>query len=179
MSRARNREGRAFPAQSFPLSRNQYNAACMPPRPISRKTIVVALIAAAIGGCFFVAVKGEEDYRQRVRVSRAIAETEALRRNFEAIYAQTRSFPNDRSTLGLPRKFLQDREPETVEDPGRIAFDIDLVGGSIVAIFAAGQGAVSGKSIVFKPTTIDGKIIWECPTGSVDQKYLLATCRSR
>jgi type IV pilus assembly protein PilA len=151
----------------------------MPPRPTSRKTIAAVLIAVAIGGCFFVAVEGEEDYRQRVRVSRAIAETEALRRDFEAIYAQTRSFPNDRSALGLPRKFLQDREPETVEDPGRIAFDIDLVDGSIVAVFSAAQGAVSGRSIVFKPNAIDGKISWQCFNGSVEQRYMPATCRPR
>jgi len=129
-----------------------------------RRAIYLAVAWALVIGLFWLFQSTATDREGRSQVAFAVAKAREAQLAIGTYYSERKAWPSDLRLL-LP----EPRDPL----PFRIAFRDD----ALVITFADSQRALGGKTLVFVPRLVGGKLEWSCDSGTVDSRYRFPPCR--
>jgi hypothetical protein len=143
-----------------------------------RRNIALTIAAVLAIGLVWAFYGGTSDKEARIKVMHAMTKASEVQSAIAAYYADRKVFPQDNSALRLPNKepvkYLTAFEQQAV-----LSFEIIVQNGSIVLTFASDQDPVSGETLVFVPSVVNGGLEWTCNKGTVDKRYRPPQCRGR
>jgi hypothetical protein len=147
---------------------------------MNRKTAgafaVIGTVALGIGTCWKIDDVYTADKRNRTRVTYGLSQMQEVAKRVEEFYAVRQSLPKSTDELGVYQRFEQKSAAQDLEMPERIAFDLSVVSGKIVATFAFDQEDLSAKTLVLSPTvSATGVFEWAC-AGTMSEKLMPRKC---
>lgn len=129
-----------------------------------RRAIYLAVAWVLVIGLIWLFQSGATDREGRSQVAFAISKAREAQLAIGAYYSERKAWPTDLRLL-LP----ESRDPL----PFRLAFR----DGALVITFAESQRAVGGKTLVFEPRLVGGKLEWSCERGTVESRFRNPPCR--
>ena len=129
-----------------------------------RRAIYLAVAWSLVIGLFWLFQSSATDREGRSQVAFAVSKAREAQLAIGAYYNERKSWPTDLRLL-LP----EPRDPL----PFRTAFR----DGALVLTFADSQRALGGKTLVFEPRLVGGKLEWTCDRGTVESRYRQQPCR--
>ncbi len=149
-------------------------------QPEAKKKVVTAIAIffiaqIIIAGLLWAVFSGTGDREGRVKTALAIANAGKIQDAVAGYYQERNTLPADNNALRLQNK--QGNPYLTVfEEQGIPSYTINIASGVITLTFSANQEPLSGKTLIFIPQISNGKLEWNCDTGSVDAIYRPPQC---
>jgi type II secretory pathway pseudopilin PulG/Zn-dependent protease with chaperone function len=126
------------------------------------------VLVAIIGILAAIAIPAYRDYTVRAQVSQALVSAASIKAAVDEYVTTNRAYPNSLEAVGVPESF-----PE-----GPISV-VALTDDGLEMTLRSDNALLDGKVIVYTAfETEGGGIGWRCGAGTVEQKYLPASCRS-
>ena len=145
---------------------------------IKRKTAAIIVFVAVqlfILGLLWVVFSGSGDREGRIKAAIAIANAEKLQDAIASYYEERNTLPADNNALRLQNK--QAKPYFTAfEEHDTPSYTINVANGVIILTFSANQESVSSKTLIFVPQISNGKLEWNCDTGSLEAIYRPPQC---
>ena len=143
-----------------------------------RRAIVLTTAAVLAIGLVWAFYAGMSDKEGRIKVVLAMVQAREAQSAIAAYHAERKVLPPDNNALRLPNK---ESKPyfTAFEQQADLSFGILVQSGTLTLTFASEQDPVSGKTLIFVPSIVDGEFKWSCNTGTVDARYRPHQCRGQ
>ncbi|MDD5179992.1 MAG: pilin [Gallionellaceae bacterium] len=152
-------------------------------QPKNKKSVTTAVVVFVIAqilviGLLWTVFANSGDREGRIKATLATAKTGELQNAITSYYEERKTLPADNNALRQPNG---QSKPyfTTFEEQGDLSYTIKVENGVITLTFSQNQASLSGKTLIFVPHISEGKFNWSCDTGSVEENYLPAQCRSQ
>ena len=127
--------------------------------------IVIAIIAILAA----IAIPAYQDYTIRTQASEGANLVAAAKLAVAQTVDETGAFPANNAAAGLAA---------SSSILGNYTSDVAVNAGVITVTYGGdANGAITGDTLIFTPTTNAGSIEWSCTTGTLAVQYRPATCR--
>ena len=129
--------------------------------------IELMIVVAIIGILAAVAIPAYQDYTIRAKVTEGLSLAGAGKTAVSEYFSANGTLPADNSTAGMA-------DPDQIS--GNSVDNVTVTtDGLITVVFSA--ATITGKTITLAPTTSDGKVVWNCSGGDLEDKYRPSSCR--
>lgn len=138
--------------------------------------IELMIVIAIVGILAAVALPAYQDYTARAQMSEALTLAEGQKSAVVEYYSDNGTFPNSNTSAGIAA---------SNEIKGKYVASVKVEGNASVASITATMNSsnvnkdIKGKTLVLVGTQNSGSFSWECKKGSVDEKFLPSTCRTK
>ena len=132
--------------------------------------IELMIVVAIIGILAAVALPSYQDYSVRAQASEGEVLASGAKTAIAEFYNQNGRMPASNTSAGMATD---------TDIKGKYVTKVTVgTGGLVTATYGNDANAkISTKTVVLSPTTAPGSVIWKCKAGTVDTKYLPASCR--
>ncbi|HGH7067633.1 TPA: pilin [Neisseria meningitidis] len=137
--------------------------------------IELMIVIAIVGILAAVALPAYQDYTARAQMS-ALTLAEGQKSAVVEYYSDNGTFPNSNTSAGIAA---------SNEIKGKYVASVKVEGNASVASITATMNSsnvnkdIKGKTLVLVGKQNSGSFSWECKKGSVDEKFLPSTCRTK
>jgi len=129
--------------------------------------IELMIVVAIIGILAAIALPAYQDYTKRAHVTEGLQMAGAAKLGVSEYYASENVWPSNNEVVGLADKDLI---------TGNAVKSVEVTeNGEITVTFGPKVG--DGKTLLLIPSATNGAIQWNCHKGTLEAKYLPATCR--
>lgn len=138
--------------------------------------IELMIVIAIVGILAAVALPAYQDYTARAQMSEALTLAEGQKSAVVEYYSDNGTFPNSNTSAGIAA---------SNEIKGKYVASVKVEGNASVASITATMNSsnvnkdIKGKTLVLVGKQNFGSFSWECKKGSVDEKFLPSTCRTK
>ncbi|HGH6916472.1 TPA: pilin [Neisseria meningitidis] len=138
--------------------------------------IELMIVIAIVGILAAVALPAYQDYTARAQMSEALTLAEGQKSAVVEYYSDNGTFPNSNTSAGIAA---------SNEIKGKYVASVKVEGNASVASITATMNYsnvnkdIQGKTLVLVGKQNSGSFSWECKKGSVDEKFLPSTCRTK
>lgn len=138
--------------------------------------IELMIVIAIVGILAAVALPAYQDYTARAQMSEALTLAEGQKSAVVEYYSDNGTFPNSNTSAGIAA---------SNEIKGKYVASVKVEGNASVASITATMNSsnvnkdIKGKILVLVGKQNSGSFSWECKKGSVDEKFLPSTCRTK
>lgn len=138
--------------------------------------IELMIVIAIVGILAAVALPAYQDYTARAQMSEALTLAEGQKSAVVEYYSDNGTFPNSNTSAGIAA---------SNEIKGKYVASVKVEGNASVASITATMNSsnvnkdIKGKTLVLVDKQNSGSFSWECKKGSVDEKFLPSTCRTK
>lgn len=138
--------------------------------------IELMIVIAIVGILAAVALPAYQDYTARAQMSEALTLAEGQKSAVVEYYSDNGTFPNSNTSAGIAA---------SNEIKGKYVASVKVEGNASVASITATMNSsnvnkdIKGKNLVLVGKQNSGSFSWECKKGSVDEKFLPSTCRTK
>ncbi|AIZ26401.1 TPA: pilin [Neisseria meningitidis] len=138
--------------------------------------IELMIVIAIVGILAAVALPAYQDYTARAQMSEALTLAEGQKSAVVEYYSDNGTFPNSNTSAGIAA---------SNEIKGKYVASVKVEGNASVASITATMNSsnvnkdIKGKALVLVGKQNSGSFSWECKKGSVDEKFLPSTCRTK
>ncbi len=135
--------------------------------------IELMIVVAIIGILAALALPAYGDYTGRAQVAEALQLSSSVRTSLVEFNHNEGHFPNLHSQLGLPA-------PGSIRGKYVASVEVDPSGSGLVTATMESNHVYSGitnKTVIFSPIMVAGAFDWKCKAGTIDPRYLPASCR--
>ncbi|HEZ7739324.1 TPA: pilin [Neisseria meningitidis] len=138
--------------------------------------IELMIVIAIVGILAAVALPAYQDYTARAQMSEALTLAEGQKSAVVEYYSDNGTFPNSNTSAGIAA---------SNEIKGKYVASVKVEGNASVASITATMNSsnvnkdIKGKTLVLVGEQNSGSFSWECKKGSVDEKFLPSTCRTK
>ncbi|HGH6082528.1 TPA: pilin [Neisseria meningitidis] len=138
--------------------------------------IELMIVIAIVGILAAVALPAYQDYTARAQMSEALTLAEGQKSAVVEYYSDNGTFPNSNTSAGIAA---------SNEIKGKYVASVKVEGNASVASITATMNSsnvnkdIQGKTLVLVGKQNSGSFSWECKKGSVDEKFLPSTCRTK
>ncbi|HEZ2560187.1 TPA: pilin [Neisseria meningitidis] len=138
--------------------------------------IELMIVIAIVGILAAVALPAYQDYTARAQMSEALTLAEGQKSAVVEYYSDNGTFPNSNTSAGIAA---------SNEIKGKYVASVKVEGNASVASITATMNSsnvnkdIKGKTLVLVGTQNSGSFSWKCKKGSVDEKFLPSTCRTK
>nr|WP_101079058.1 pilin [Neisseria meningitidis] len=138
--------------------------------------IELMIVIAIVGILAAVALPAYQDYTARAQMSEALTLAEGQKSAVVEYYSDNGTFPNSNTSAGIAA---------SNEIKGKYVASVKVEGNASVASITATMNSsnvnkdIEGKTLVLVGKQNSGSFSWECKKGSVDEKFLPSTCRTK
>ncbi|MGT9759472.1 pilin [Neisseria meningitidis] len=137
--------------------------------------IELMIVIAIVGILAAVALPAYQDYTARAQMSEALTLAEGQKSAVVEYYSDNGTFPNSNTSAGIAA---------SNEIKGKYVASVKVEGASVASITATMNSSnvnkdIKGKTLVLVGKQNSGSFSWECKKGSVDEKFLPSTCRTK
>ncbi|HEZ2338269.1 TPA: pilin [Neisseria meningitidis] len=138
--------------------------------------IELMIVIAIVGILAAVALPAYQDYTARAQMSEALTLAEGQKSAVVEYYSDNGTFPNSNTSAGIAA---------SNEIKGKYVASVKVEGNASVASITATMNSsnvnkdIKGKTLVLVSKQNSGSFSWECKKGSVDEKFLPSTCRTK
>jgi hypothetical protein len=131
-----------------------------------------------LGYTIFAVRTAEDDHKDRVRVSVALGQADAIRSAALERFEKTKQLPADLSTLIAQPHYVSQKGANVADMPDRVAFSFRAEGPRLLATFENDQGALAGQTLMLELEAQGDTIRWKCWSTQIQDRYLPGPCRS-
>lgn len=138
--------------------------------------IELMIVIAIVGILAAVALPAYQDYTARAQMSEALTLAEGQKSAVVEYYSDNGTFPNSNTSAGIAA---------SNEIKGKYVASVKVEGNASVASITATMNSsnvnkdIKGKALVLVGKQNAGSFSWECKKGSVGEKFLPSTCRTK
>ncbi|HGG8069812.1 TPA: pilin [Neisseria meningitidis] len=138
--------------------------------------IELMIVIAIVGILAAVALPAYQDYTARAQMSEALTLAEGQKSAVVEYYSDNGTFPNSNTSAGIAA---------SNEIKGKYVASVKVEGNASVASITATMNSsnvnkdIKGETLVLVGKQNSGSFSWECKKGSVDEKFLPSTCRTK
>lgn len=138
--------------------------------------IELMIVIAIVGILAAVALPAYQDYTARAQMSEALTLAEGQKSAVVEYYSDNGTFPNSNTSAGIAA---------SNKIKGKYVASVKVEGNASVASITATMNSsnvnkdIKGKTLVLVGKQNFGSFSWECKKGSVDEKFLPSTCRTK
>lgn len=138
--------------------------------------IELMIVIAIVGILAAVALPAYQDYTARAQMSEALTLAEGQKSAVVEYYSDNGTFPNSNTSAGIAA---------SNEIKGKYVASVKVEGNASIASITATMNSsnvnkdIKGKTLVLVGEQNSGSFSWECKKGSVDEKFLPSTCRTK
>lgn len=138
--------------------------------------IELMIVIAIVGILAAVALPAYQDYTARAQMSEALTLAEGQKSAVVEYYSDNGTFPNSNTSAGIAA---------SNEIKGKYVASVKVEGNASVASITATMNSsnvnkdIKGTTLVLVGKQNSGSFSWECKKGSVDEKFLPSTCRTK
>lgn len=138
--------------------------------------IELMIVIAIVGILAAVALPAYQDYTARAQMSEALTLAEGQKSAVVEYYSDNGTFPNSNTSAGIAA---------SNEIKGKYVASVKVEGNASVASITATMNSsnvnkdIKGKTLVLVGKQNSSSFSWECKKGSVDEKFLPSTCRTK
>lgn len=138
--------------------------------------IELMIVIAIVGILAAVALPAYQDYTARAQMSEALTLAEGQKSAVVEYYSDNGTFPNSNTSAGIAA---------SNEIKGKYVASVKVEGNASVASITATMNSsnvnkdIKSKTLVLVGKQSSGSFSWECEKGSVDEKFLPSTCRTK
>ncbi|HGG7915803.1 TPA: pilin [Neisseria meningitidis] len=138
--------------------------------------IELMIVIAIVGILAAVALPAYQDYTACAQMSEALTLAEGQKSAVVEYYSDNGTFPNSNTSAGIAA---------SNEIKGKYVASVKVEGNASVASITATMNSsnvnkdIKGKTLVLVGKQNSGSFSWECKKGSVDEKFLPSTCRTK
>lgn len=138
--------------------------------------IELMIVIAIVGILAAVALPAYQDYTARAQMSEALTLAEGQKSAVVEYYSDNGTFPSSNTSAGIAA---------SNEIKGKYVASVKVEGNASIASITATMNSsnvnkdIKGKTLVLVSKQNSGSFSWECKKGSVDEKFLPSTCRTK
>ena len=136
---------------------------------------VGVLVVFIVGGIFFlgilaaIAIPAYQDYTIRAQVAEGLSLSGGAKAAVTEYYADYQTFPADNPEAGLPG---------AGEISGTYVESVAIDYGTIVVTYGGNAHLLlTGRSLLFTPEAVDGRVTWVCSSDDIAAQHLPGMCR--
>lgn len=138
--------------------------------------IELMIVIAIVGILAAVALPAYQDYTARAQMSEALTLAEGQKAAVVEYYSDNGTFPNSNASAGIAAS-------NTIT--GKYVASVNVAGDTASATItstmkSSGVNAdIKGKTLTLVGQQNSGSFSWECKKGTVDDKFLPSSCRTK
>lgn len=138
--------------------------------------IELMIVIAIVGILAAVALPAYQDYTARAQMSEALTLAEGQKAAVVEYYSDNGTFPANNTSAGIAAS-------NTIT--GKYVATVNVSGNANTAIITSTMKSsgvnndIKGKTLTLEGKQNSGSFSWECKKGSVDDKFLPSSCRTK
>ena len=136
--------------------------------------IELMIVVAIIGILSAIAVPAYQDYTKRTKVAEGPDLVSPAKLGISEYFDSTGSMPTSNTLAGMP-------QPQSIK--GDYVSAVTVGANGVITIEfnnSIGDAGIDGKTLIYKPRTTTGSVLWSCSdvsSGTISTKFRPAKCR--
>ena len=129
--------------------------------------IELMIVVAIIGILAAVAIPAYQDYTIRAKVTEGLGLASAAKTGVSEFFASNGTLPSTNESAGVaPSGSISGNSVGSV-----------TINAGVITVAFSNDGTIQGSTLTLTPDTSDGRVVWSCTGGDLDNRYRPSSCR--